>query len=348
MLMMHAKISKGLAENVKGILLKTGSLDYTRDIQHKRSYVYFPVIINGENIKKLLIEKGCELIDMKDRPSAHKDIRTMLKNELGTEKTGIRYDILGSTAVLNVPDSMEDYRVEETAKALRKASPNIKTVLARKGAVAGEYRIRDYRYICGRHSFQVLYKENGCVFSFDIRKTFFYSRLYFERNRIASAAADGEKVMVMFAGIGPFAIEIAKGSPNSEIVAIELNPYAYRQMVKNIELNRTPNVKALLGDVRDICNGYIGFADRIVMPLPKISVSFLDQALLASKNNCTVHIYSFLKREEGADRLIEMIKEHGKANSYSIEVLFSREVRPYSASEVEFVVDYMIMKKGNR
>ncbi|MEM0149747.1 MAG: class I SAM-dependent methyltransferase family protein [Candidatus Micrarchaeaceae archaeon] len=343
--MMHAKISKGLAEDVKGILLKTGSLDRTMEIQHMRSYVYFPVVINGENTKKLLIERGCELVDLKGVPSAHADVYTTLKRELGTGKTGIRYDILGSTAILNAPGFMGDARILEIAEALRKASPNIKTVLARKGAVTGEYRTRDYRHICGRRSFQILYKENNCIFSFDVRKTFFSSRLSFERNRIAEAAIDGEKVMVMFAGVGPFAIEIAKRNPHSEIVAIELNPYAYRQMVKNIKLNKTPNVKALLGDVRDICNRYVGFADRVVMPLPKISVSFLDQALLASKDNGIVHIYSFLEREEGVDKLIGLIREHGKANSYGIEVLFSREVRPYSASEIEVVVDYRIIKK---
>lgn len=343
--MLHAKISKDLAEDVKSILLRTCSLDRTREIQHRRSYVYFPIVIKGENTKKLLIGKGCELVDMKDAKGRRMDVSLALEEELGTSKTGIRYDILGGTAVLNAPSEMDEKRIGEIANALRKANPGIRTVLAREGSVKGEYRTRCYRHISGRRSFQVLYRENGCAFSFDIRKAFFSSRLSFERNRIAKLAKDGESVMVMFAGIGPFAIEIAKRNPHSNVVAIELNPYAYRQMVKNIGINKTQNVKPVLGDVRNLYRDYEGFADRIVMPLPKISVSFLDQAMQVSRNGGTVHIYSFLDRQDGIERLIETIREHAKANSYSIKVLFSREVRPYSAMEAEFVVDYRVSKK---
>lgn len=341
--MLHAKISKELAEKAKSVLLRTGSLDHARKIQHRRSYIYFPVVIEGENTKKLLIDAGCKLVDIKDIKNTHADMSTYLREELGTDRTGVRYDILGSTIILNAPDDMDMERIKEIAKALRKANPHIKTVLAREGAVSGEYRTRAYRYVAGRKSFQVLYRENGCVFSFDMRKTFFSSRLSFERNRIAGMVRDGEKVIVMFAGIGPFAIEIAKRSPHSEVVAIELNPYAYRQMLKNIELNKASNVKAVLGDVREVCKSYEGFADRIVMPLPKISVSFLDQALQVAKDRGIVHIYSFVEREKGLEGLIDSIKKHGKANSYSIEVLSSREVRPYSAREIEVALDYRIL-----
>ncbi|EQD36915.1 Protein of unknown function Met10 [mine drainage metagenome] len=341
--MLHAKISNALAEKLKDLLIRSGSLDHAREIQHRRSYVYFPVVIKGENTKKLLIDAGCELVDIKDAMNKHVDVSTALKNELGTERTGVRYDILGGTAVLNLPDGMDHDGAMRIAKALRKANPNIKTVLARSGAVSGEYRTRDYAYLCGRKSFNVIYRENGCIFSFDIRKTFFSSRLSFERNRIANAVSNGEKVMVMFAGIGPFAIEIAKRNRDSDVVAIELNPYAYRQMVKNIKLNKAGNVKAILGDVRDVCKIYKGFADRIVMPLPKISTSFLDQALAAAKDSGIVHIYSFLDRKDGMKKLIGEIRAHGRANSYSVEVLFTREVRPYSAREVEVVVDYRIL-----
>ncbi|MGC8538077.1 MAG: class I SAM-dependent methyltransferase [Candidatus Micrarchaeia archaeon] len=343
--MLHAKISKELAENIKSILLMTGSLDHARKIQHRRSYIYFPVVIKEENTKKLLIGSGCELVDIRDVKSMHADMSTLLRDELGTDKTGVRYDILGSTIILNAPDNMVNERIEEIAKALRKANPHIKTVLAREGAVSGEYRTRAYRYISGRRSFQVLYRENGCIFSFDIRKTFFSSRLSFERNRIADMTKDGEKVVVMFAGIGPFAIEIAKRRPHSEVIAIELNPYAYRQMLKNIALNKTDNVKAVLGDVRDVCPNYAGFADRVVMPLPKISAFFLDQALQVARDGSVVHIYNFIERQGGLEKLIDSIKKHGEANSYRIEVLSSREVRPYSAKEIEIALDYKILLK---
>ena len=41
-----------------------------------------------------------------------------------------------------------------------------------------------------------------------------------------------------FAGVGPFAIEIAKSHPRASVLAIELNPSAYGYMLKNIRLNK--------------------------------------------------------------------------------------------------------------
>ena len=56
----------------------------------------------------------------------------------------------------------------------------IETVLLKAGPVEGRYRTRKLSYLTGAKKYMVEYRENGCLFRFDPRKTFFSSRLSFE------------------------------------------------------------------------------------------------------------------------------------------------------------------------
>jgi tRNA G37 N-methylase Trm5 len=55
--------------------------------------------------------------------------------------------------------------------------------------------------------------------------------------------------MVMFAGIAPYAIQIAKKQPKvKEVIAIEINPIAVKYTRENISLNKVEDkVKLLMG-----------------------------------------------------------------------------------------------------
>ena len=154
---------------------------------------------------------------------------------------------------------------------------------------------------------------------------------------------DKENVLVMFAGVGPFAIEIAKHK-KAKVAAIELNKDAYRYMIKNIEINKV-NVEAVLGDVKEVVYNYKDFADRIVMPLPKDSYNFLDSCLIAAKDKCIVHYYAFGKIDNAFDEHFNKIKEFMNKNNADIELISKRVVRPYSASEIEIVIDFLIKKR---
>ncbi|MGH2639847.1 MAG: methyltransferase, partial [Rhabdochlamydiaceae bacterium] len=164
-------------------------------------------------------------------------------------------------------------------------------------------------------------------------------------SRITPLVKDREDVMVMFAGVGPFAIEIAKAHPKTDVVAIELNKNAYKYMLENIKLNKVPNVRAVNGNVKTVSKRFDGFADRIVMPTPTSSLMFLDQAVKVAKKRCIVHIYAFGSSESAYDDVYGRIKEHAKENGYRIRLLLKRAVRPYSAKEVEIVLDYLIRKR---
>ncbi len=341
---MHLKVSRAEAEAAKRMLSKFGMLGKGISVQHRGSYVYFPLSnIDRRKVKKVLEACGASISEMAPRPGKTRDYKGGLESALGADvahSVDTGYDHLGNIAVID-PDGMTKAQEKVLAKHILAANGAITTVLAKGGPVEGVYRVRKVRHVLGKRTFEARYREHGCVYDFDVRKTFFSARLAYERARIAELARHDRHIIVMFAGIGPFAIQIAKRNWAAKVIAIELNRYACRQMDEEIRLNRTTNVMPVQGDVKKMGGRYDGFADRIVMPLPKTSTRFLDEAFAMARDGCVVHFYSFIKMG-GLPQLIGEIREHARLNSCSVKVLFTRTVRNYSAREIEVVVDYRI------
>ncbi len=343
--MLGVKAPRENAEKVRRYLKQAKMLDMEHKIFGKGKFIYIPVKALSGKAQKGIGKFKAEIAEA--RFERQKGMQAEGKGMLAANVEAKAYDVLGSIAIINRVS-----RAKELAKAIMRANKRVKTVVMKKGAVKGKYRTRGYSHVLGSRNFIAVYKENGCVFRFDIRKAFFSSRLAYERLRIASQVKDKEHVMVMFAGVGPFAIEIAKQHKNAKVVAIELNKYAYKSMLENIRLNKV-EVEAVQGDVKDKAAKYKNWADRIVMPLPKSSSSFLDSALLAARNGCIVHYYAFGKAGEAIQANKEKIREFLEAHNAKPVFLFSRTVRPYSPSEIEVVIDFKIMKgkskgKGKR
>ena len=91
------------------------------------------------------------------------------------------YDLLGNIAIIEEESRAKE---REKAKELLGTHKQVRTVLAKAGAVTGVYRIRKVRYVAGERNYTADYRENNCLFRFDVRKTFFSNRLSFERTRI--------------------------------------------------------------------------------------------------------------------------------------------------------------------
>lgn len=272
-------------------------------------------------------------------PSYRETLRGLLGEKRYAEATK-SYDILGNIAIIDAKGAT----AKKIAKAVMATNKNVETVLRKGGAISGRYRTRKYHYVAGKRNFIARYRENNSVFEFDVRKAYFSARLAYERRRIINQVRNGERVMVMFAGVGPFAIEIAKAKKKTKVVAIELNKYAYRYMLDNIRINKTPNVTPILGDVKKVAEKYYNFADRIIMPLPKDSYSFLGSALEVAKRGCVIHYYAFGESkkafEQHSKKLIEFFQRHKRG----ARIVGKRVVRPYSATEVEIVLDAKIRR----
>ena len=202
------------------------------------------------------------------------------------------FDIVGDIAIFQTDISKKE------AEALLKEHKNLKVILKKTKKYSGVYRLPKLKVIAGEKRKETTYKENNAIMKLDVEKCYFSPRLANERLRIAKLVKKNESVLVMFSGVGPYPIVIAKNSKPKEIYSIELNPTAYNYQKENIILNKIKNINLFKGDVKKIIHKLNKKFDRVLMPLPKGGEDFLDVALKAAKKGAVVHFYDFLNEKE--------------------------------------------------
>jgi tRNA (guanine37-N1)-methyltransferase len=197
-------------------------------------------------------------------------------------------------------------------------------VLRKVGEVSGEYRIAKYEVLYGGET-ETIAKEFGCRFLVDPTKVYYSSRLSTERGRIAKLVKEGERVLVMFAGVGPYAIVIAKLAKPKEVIGVEINPKAVEYFRKNVELNKVQDVvKVYEGDVRDVVPKLEGKFDRVLMPAPYSAEDFVYLLKDKVKIGSYVHYYTFAGEEE-EDELPERVKELFRKHGMVVRVMNMRD-----------------------
>jgi len=243
-------------------------------------------------------------------------------------------DIIGSktkaVAIIELPEELREFE-PEIANAAMKIHKNVRSVLAKESGREGEFRNRRLRLIAGDPDTEVVHREAGCMFKLDPREVYFSPRESEERERISGKVADGESVLVMFSGVGPFPIRIAKKHDNVRVTAIELNPRAHNYCVENICLNRVEDrVSALLGDVREICPKLGRTYDRVLMPLPKGAHAFLDVAMPMLREGGVLHLYHWAQEPDLFSGAEELIARCADGFNVHLETLERVKVSQYS------------------
>jgi tRNA (guanine37-N1)-methyltransferase len=245
-------------------------------------------------------------------------------------------DFVGDIAIVEIPPELSTYK-KEIGEAILKAHKQTSTVLAKSGAVEGVYRLRDFEVIAGAEKTATVYREYCCVYHVDVAKAYFSPRLSTEHNRIASQVRDGETVVDLFAGVGPFAIPIAKKHENVRVYAVDVNPDAIALLKKNIAVNRAEKqVVPLLGDARQVVREQLsGKADRVIMNLPETALEFVDVACEALKpDGGIMHYYGFVKASKPLEaakvRLTEAVSQNNRQIKNLLLAKTVREVAPYT------------------
>ena len=253
------------------------------------------------------------------------------------------FDILGSIALFRLEGSSKKEQKEFGIEFLKK-NKNIETVAVIDGEHKTKFRIQKLRIIAGKKSFSALYKELGCLFKIRLDKSFFSSRLSFERQRTLSKVMPDENVAVFFAGVGPFSIIIGKHSKAKKVYSIELNPEAVKDMKENIILNKVQDkVIPIKADVKKYSKKHLRKFDRILMPLPAKTEHFLDTAFQSIKNKGVVHYYHFTPRAKNQFKAtIDLIKETAKKHKAKVKVLEKRVVRSTSPKDNHVVIDFKV------
>jgi tRNA (guanine37-N1)-methyltransferase len=256
------------------------------------------------------------------------------------------FDVFGNIAIVKFQDNVKAKDKLIFARNLLKTNKSVKTILEKVGKFHGRLRKQTTKYLAGEKTKETLYRENGCVFRFNIDDTYFSSRLSNERKEVAAKIKNGDKVMVMFAGVSPYSIVIAKLSKAGIVYSNELNKKANDYAKLNIDLNKLKSKVILVpGDIKRVAEKLskekMKF-DVIVMPRPQLNDSFLKQAFLLSKKRTRVYYYDFYKAEE-MESVRDKILAEAKRAKKKVKILSIKKAGEISPYKYRIRVDFVVL-----
>jgi tRNA G37 N-methylase Trm5 len=252
----------------------------------------------------------------------------------------IPFDIIGSkeksVAIITDPKLKN---AKKAAIEIMKKHKSVKSVLQKAGGRQTEYRLYDCRLVAGDKNTEVLHKEYGYLLNLDPQRVYFSPRESEERRRMAEMVGDRERVLVMFSGVAPLAVAIAKKHPSAEITCLDINLDAIRYANRNVKLNGLNNVKNYCWDVREAPG--LGKFDRILMPLPESALDYLDAAFACSKKGTIIHLYAI--SDVSFKDLLENLKHLSHVYNVRFEVLDKQLVLPYAPRLYKVRVDLKVI-----
>ena len=284
--------------------------------------------------------------------SRGKLLRKIAEEILGKEnskKIWGRIEIIGDIAVIRKPPELSIEVFVPLGEEILRRLPYVKSVWLAVTSVKTEYRVREHIFLAGERRSTTTYREHGCVFKIDINSVYISPALNYEHKRVADLVKPGEFIINMFAGAGLFSIIIAKKAKPKKIISIDINPRAYELMRENIMLNKVEDVvEARLGDASQIVKEFVGMADRVLMPLPEYSRTYLPDATLALKECGVIHVYDFVSAERKEEALLkskEIFSEELKKSDVYYEFLYGRVVRSVGPRYYQVVLDINVCRK---
>src|SRR3989344_2623794 len=255
------------------------------------------------------------------------------------------FNILGNIAIVNFSDKTKLKDKKTFAKKILKENSNIKTVLEKSGKFSGRLRKMKTKYLAGEKNKEVLYKENNCVFRFNIDTTYFSPRLSNERKEIASLIKKNDEVLVMFAGVGPYSICIAKNS-GAKVYSNEINREANKYAELNIKLNKVRDkVELISGDITKVVKELENKKQKfsvIVMPRPKLKDSFLKEAFMLSKKGTRIFYYDFCTEDEIQD-IVHKVVSRATESKKKIKISGIKKAGEIGARRYRVRIDFTVL-----
>ncbi|MFH1308221.1 MAG: methyltransferase domain-containing protein [archaeon] len=246
------------------------------------------------------------------------------------------YDTIGKIAILKLEGTLSQRK--KLASGILKERKNIKTVVEKSEKVQGRLRVPKFRHLAGDKTLETIHIESGCRFKLNIGSCYFSPRLSFQRLEIAKQCKKSDKVLVLFAGVAPYSIIIAKKA-GSRVTSVELGRECSKYARENVRLNKLSNVEVIQKDVKKL--KLSEKFDRIVMPRPQLKESFLRYIWPMTKKGTLVYFYDFSKQDKLGKLLERIYKEstHSRIKIKILKIKKASEIAPYKYMyRVEFRV----------
>ncbi|MFB6089597.1 MAG: class I SAM-dependent methyltransferase family protein [Halobellus sp.] len=317
------RVPTSRGEETRSALAERDLLDREREITADGGTLYIPVTDPGA------VPDEYEVVDY-DAPA--RETQTTPAEILGFEPS---YERLGDIVIL---DEDDEERARRIADAVVESDLRAATVINRASKVRGELRVRDWDVLAGE-STETVHREYGYEFALDIAAVYFSPRLATERHRVVEGVAADERVVDMFAGVGPFAVPMA--GRGADVVGCDLNPTAVEYLRENARRNGVADrLTAINADVRELPDehGYADWADRLVMNLPHSADEFLDAAVALAGAECVLHYYDIQHEDDPFGPGERAIREAAEP-TYDVAVETERVVRSYAPHEYNVCLD---------
>jgi tRNA (guanine37-N1)-methyltransferase len=348
------KVKKIHGEKALVLANKTRISNRELEIHRNAQYIYVPLIRQPD--KNELLKLKAQLPDFEletgiftKKKQKLKTLDQILANQLPPnllDSLPHALDVIGDIVIIEIPLELQAYK-NPIGKAILAMHKNVHTVLAKVGAVSGTYRLREFELIAGEHKTTTVHKEYGCQYQVDVTTAYFSPRLSHEHNRVASLVQQGETVVDLFAGVGPFSVLIARNNIDAKVYAVDINPEAIIFLKRNIRLNRVEDrVIPLLGDAKQVVEKkLLGVANRVIMNLPEKVDEFIEAACRTVKpSGGIVHYYAFIRLpdsvENAKQRFSESVEKAGRKVDTFLSAKTIRETAPY---EWQIVLDAEII-----
>ena len=339
--MLGLEIPKRRADQVRKTLLKHSLINNELKIKRLGDYVYIPLASKlGMDVLEEIGLEDIKTVDMefeihKKSPRSLKDY---LKGHISPQKIDEikkSFDIIGDVVILEIPSELESEKYQIADAALKFTR---RKAIYRKGSeIKGVIRTRSLEHLAGEDQSETIHTEYGSKFLLDVRKVYFSPRLATERERIVKQVKDGEVIIDLFTGVGPFSVSIARHR-KVEIYAVDINPDAIYYLKSNIELNKLQGeVHPILDDAEKFLNTRKLEANRIIMNLPGTACKYLDDAISSLKEGGVLHYYEFSSDFETP---VSRIKQ--AAGTRKVSILGERKVKSSSPGRWHMGIDAVI------
>ena len=273
-------------------------------------YVLIPITDIAKKTKILSKFKGTiedrNLVKIVKKNRSLKDAVGNIIPDKHIDKINRGYEVIGDIALIEIPEEVEKLE-KNIAWALKKLHKNVAVVAKKGGRVAGKYRLRKSTVLAGDNRTETLHMESGVKIKVDINKSYFSSKMGSERLRISKLVKPNENILVVFSGVGPYGLVLAKKHPQINITMIEMNPSAHKYAKENVALNKLEKrITLVKGDAKIEVPKLKQKFDRIIMVLPEKAHEFLPQALKVANSECAIHLYQFENEDKVKERVVEL------------------------------------------
>jgi tRNA (guanine37-N1)-methyltransferase len=273
-------------------------------------------------------------------------LKDALRGKLADDELALLrgFDVIGDMAIMEIPRELEK-KQKLIANTLLELLPYIKVVAKKKGGHTGTYRKQPLQLLAGEQRKTTVHREHGLDFALNAETCYFSPRLANERLRVAKLVKPGENVLVLFSGVAPFVLVIAKHSPAAKVYGVEANPAAHTYAVENVARNRLGHKATVIkGDARKALatlSKKTAF-DRILMPWPQRGDEFLDVVLKNAAKGAFIHFYDF----QPADQLnaaADIVKAACKKAKKKCAILKVVECGEVGVRQCRVCVDFRVI-----